>query len=622
VAHYNLGRILKDIGRYEEALASYENALRVQPGYERAHEGLGVLLNELGDYDKAISRFRKALLLAPESPRTLNNLGIAFQNLGRIKEAISIFSEALEFDPGLAAAHNNLGNALEDLGKSREAVASYHKALQIAPGYADAHYNLGNVLAKLGKLDVALSAYTSALQIKPDDGKTYNSLGNLLMLIGQFPEARASYRKALQIRPDDLAAHSNILRALLYEPDMEATLLKQEAKKWWEAHGKGLTQRRIGAEFDIRRDRPLRIGLISPNFGMHPVGLLTIKLIENADHIDMQFNCYSDRSESDEYTERFKKSAELWKDTKGLSDKELSDVIQQDRIDILFDLSGHTSNNRLMVFAMKPAPVQVAWHSPGTRGLPTIDYMLADRFHVPKSHEDQYLETVIRMRKGYACFDPPGWSLPVTPLPALRNGFITFGCFNNPMKINDKIIEKWAGILKQLPTSKLVLKYSGMDAEHNKKRILSTFTGQGVDEFRITFEGKVPRKELLGRYGDIDIALDTLPYSGGVITCEALWMGVPVVTAPGKTFAGRHSFSHLSNVGYTGSIAQDLDCYVDTAVLLASDLKALAGIRSSLREKMLASPLCDGPGFATDFGVLMRKLWENYVDTAEPVPLG
>jgi predicted O-linked N-acetylglucosamine transferase (SPINDLY family) len=399
-----------------------------------------------------------------------------------------------------------------------------------------------------------------------------------------------------------------------YDPGMETTSLKKEGLKWWEAHGKDLPRLENREELDIARDRTLRIGMVSPDFRSHPVGFLAIQLVENSDHPGLQFYCYSDCAIPDEYTRRFEKATDHWSDIKGLSDLEVIDKIQQDRIDILFDLNGHTKNNRLTMFARKPAPIQVAWIEPGTRGLPTIDYFLADQFHVPEAHENQFSEKVIRLPHGYVCYDPPIWSPPVSPLPAKKNGFVTFGCFNNPVKVNDRILQKWAEILKTLPNSKLIMKYRGMDAASNQKRVLTIFAGQGIDGSRIVFEGISPRRVYIERYNDIDIALDTWPFSSGVTACEALWMGVPTVTFPGLTFAGRHSFCHMMNVGVMDPVAENLESYVETALSLATDIETLASIRSGLREKMAASPLCDGPRFATDFRFAMRQLWMTYID--------
>jgi predicted O-linked N-acetylglucosamine transferase (SPINDLY family) len=354
--------------------------------------------------------------------------------------------------------------------------------------------------------------------------------------------------------------------------------------------------------------------MVSPDFGLHPVGFLTIKLLENANPQDAQFFCYSDRAITDNYTKRFAEAANQWTSIYGLSDEDLAHKIQQDRIDILFDLAGHTANNRLTMFARKPSPVQISWAGyVGTTGLASMDYVLADRFHVLQGEDEHYTEKVLRLPNCYVCYDPPSYSPPVNQLPANRNGYITFGCFNNLTKINSRILEHWSRILAFVSHSKIILKYTGMDGRYNEERILSAFQNHGIDQSRIILEGGSPHKELLARYNAIDIALDTSPYSGGVTTCEALWMGVPVVTFPGQTFAGRHSLSHLSNVGFTDSIARDFDSYINTAVCLAGDLDELARIRAGLRQQMERSPLCDGPRFAEAFCGLIRQVWASFV---------
>jgi predicted O-linked N-acetylglucosamine transferase (SPINDLY family) len=300
----------------------------------------------------------------------------------------------------------------------------------------------------------------------------------------------------------------------------------------------------------------------------------------------------------------------------GLRNAELAKTIRADRIDMLFDLAGHTARNRLLVFARKPAPIQVTWAGyVGTTGLSAMDYILADRYEIPPEGEPYYREQVLRLPDGYLCYDPPAYAPSVSPLPALSLGFVTFGSFNNPAKISRQVIRAWSQILQRVPQSRLILKYNGMDDVANVNRLASEFSNHGVDPVRIECLGWSPHEGLLAAYSHIDIALDPFPYNGGLTTCEALWMGVPVITCPGQTFPSRHSLSHLSVVGLTETIARDREEYVGLAVALATDLTRLAALRAGLRDRVAASPLCDGQRFARGLMHVLRETWRQWCRT-------
>ena len=288
-------------------------------------------------------------------------------------------------------------------------------------------------------------------------------------------------------------------------------------------------------------------------------------------------------------------------------------MIVDDEIDILVDLSGHTGGNRLPVFARKPAPLQVTWAGyVGTTGLTAMDYLLSDKYSTHEDEEQYHSEKVIRMPDSYVCYDPPSYAPEVGTLPFKRNGNVTFGSFNAPSKINAEVISLWSEVLEKVPHSHLVIKYRGIGSNTNLERLSGLFEAKGISRTRVTLEGYSPHSELLARYNDIDIALDPFPYSGGLTTCEALWMGVPVVTVPGATFASRHSMSHLSTVGLPEMISVDYDDYVGLAVGLAHDIDRLSELRSGLRQKMASSPICDRQKFAEGFATHMREIWRDW----------
>ncbi len=323
--------------------------------------------------------------------------------------------------------------------------------------------------------------------------------------------------------------------------------------------------------------------------------------------------CYSDRIVKDNLTLRLQAAATQWHDVIGISDQQLAERIRADRIDILFDLAGHTAHNRLLVFARKPAPIQITWIGyEGTTGLAAMDYLLADRHVVPQGTEHYYRERVLRMPEGYLCYDPPGAAPPAGPPPSLAKGYATFGSFNNPAKVGREVVAVWAEILRRAPTARLVLKYRGLGDPTVKRRYLDLFADHDVEPQRLDLLPPSSYAEYLATYQQVDVALDPFPFSGSVTTCDALWMGVPVVSCPGETFASRHSLSHLSNVGLTETIAHDLNEYVEVALSLAGDVPRLAMLRAGLRQRMAASPLCDGKRFATNLVSILHDAWEQW----------
>jgi predicted O-linked N-acetylglucosamine transferase (SPINDLY family) len=377
-------------------------------------------------------------------------------------------------------------------------------------------------------------------------------------------------------------------------------------------------RREAAVEF-LDPQRRLRLGFVSPDFWRHPVGYFLIRVLENLDRERFEIVCYSDRAVPDAMTARFQRAAARWRETRRMGDEPLAEQIRADRIDILFDLAGHTAENRLLVFARKPAPIQITWAGyVGTTGLEAMDYLLADRWEVPPEAEPYYAERVLRMPDGYVCYDPPAYAPRVGPLPAGGTGAhpgVTFGSFNHPLKFTPRVVACWARILHRLPQARLVLKYRGLDDPDAQARLWKLFAGEGIAARRVELSGGCSHDEFLGWYNRIDIALDPFPYGGGLTTCEALWMGVPVVTCPGETFASRHSLSHLSNVGLKETIARDLDEYVALAVSLAEDLPRLAALRAGLRERMARSPLCDGKRFAANLAELLRRVWREWVES-------
>jgi protein O-GlcNAc transferase len=344
------------------------------------------------------------------------------------------------------------------------------------------------------------------------------------------------------------------------------------------------------------------------------VGFFLVRVLENLDRSRAETFCYSDRVATDELTSRLQAAAGVWRDATALDHAQLAQQIRADGIDVLFDLAGHTADNRLLTFARKPAPIQLTWLGyAGTTGLVAMDYLLADRYEVSEGAERHYQERVLRLPDGYVCYDPPRRAPAVSPLPALQQGYVTFGSFNNPAKINAQVAALWANILRRVPRARLMLKYTGWDDAAAVRSLAESLVAAGVEAGRLQCHGWSPHAELLAHYQRVDLAIDPFPYSGGLTTCEALWMGVPVVTCPGETFASRHSLSHLSSIGLTETVARDPDHYVELAVALAQDLPRLAALRARLRPQMESAPLCDGPRLARNLLTLLRRVWQEWL---------
>ncbi|MDD4888740.1 MAG: tetratricopeptide repeat protein [Phycisphaerae bacterium] len=506
-------------------------------------------------------------------------IAFAHQQAGRLDVAEDIYRRIVDAEPAHAAATNNLGNVIREQGRLSQAVDYYRRALELRPDWAELQYNLGNTLKDLGQVEAACECFRLAAEMKHDLPEAFDDLLHVLQ-----------YREGVTRR--DLAAdHAEYERR--FAAPLRATRKPHESTR--------------------DPNRPLRLGFVSADFARHPVGYLLIRTLENLDRVQCSVTCYSTRRTPDSMTARFQATADVWRPVADLSDDQLAEQIRADGIDILFDLGGHFAGNRLLTFARNPAPIQVTWAGyVGTTGLSAMDYLLADRWEVPPGAEADYCERVLRMPDGYVCFDPPTEAPPIGPLPALENGRVTFGSFNNPAKVTPAVIATWSAILRRLPGARLLLKYRGLDNAAVSGRLRAVFAEQGIEPQRVEFAGWSEHAELLAAYNRVDLALDTFPYSGGLTTCEALWMGVPVVTYPGETFAGRHSLSHLSNVGLTETIARDLEEYVGMAVSLAGDLPRLAALRAGLRQRVAASPLCDGSRFARNLLELLRGVWREW----------
>jgi predicted O-linked N-acetylglucosamine transferase (SPINDLY family) len=596
-------------GRLAEAQTIYQRILEADAQHPDALHLLGLIAHQQGQHARAADLIRQAIALRPTAAEFHTNLGVVCRELGRQADAVACYRRALQLKPHLAEAHNNLGVVLQDQEELDAAVACFRRALALKPDYAEAANNLGTALQEQGDLDAATACFEQALQQNPHYATAWNNLGTAFKDQGYIDRAIDCFQRALSHQPDYTAAHSNLLFTLHYRDGIRRGELAEAHARFHEQHAATLATATRPPVAARQPDQPLRLGFVSPDLAAHPVGLFLIRALENLDRQQFQVVCYSDRLLADAITRRFQAVAHAWRDVCGVPDEQLAEQIRADRVDMLFDLSGHTARNRMLVFARRPAPIQITWLGyVGTTGLQAMDYLLADRHEIPPDAEPDYREKVLRLPDGYVCFDPPSDAPPVSPLPALTAGHVTLGSFNNPAKLTPAVVATWSEILARLPDARLLLRYRGLDSRAAQSRLRELFARHGIDARRVELSGRAAPLELLAYYAQLDLALDPFTYSGGLTTCEALWMGVPVITCPGETFASRHAFSHLTTVGLTEAIARDRSDYVERVVALAHDLPRLSALRVHLRAQVAASPLCDGKRFAANLARLLRGI--------------
>ncbi len=477
--------------------------------------------------------------------------------------------------------------------------------------------NVGIALLRQGKPQEAINYFEQALDINPEHTQSLTNGAMALYEMRHHEASNAWYRKLITDNPDFILAHSTFLLGLHYNPNVDKNTIYQEHLEWDQRHARALMPA-CNPRLKVKDNREnLKIGFTSGAFKRHPVGYFTLGLLENETFQEtVAVFIYSHTTAQDEFTNRLRNQPVAWRDTARLSDRDLAGLIRDDEIDILIDLSGHADGSRLLTFARHPAPVQAKWVGGqfNTTGMQAMDYFITDWLESPEGEEGWFTETLVRLRDGYISYTPPAYAPEITLLPALRNRFITFGCFNNIAKINEKVISTWSIILKLVPHSTLVLKSFQLNDPEVQNELLEQFEAHGISRDRLELRQASGHKELLRQYNDIDIALDPFPYSGGLTTCEAMWMGVPVLTKPGETFAARHAATHVTNVGLTDWVVNSEEEYIAKAVNWSKNLGQLTKLRAGLREKVLNSPLCDHERFAQNF---MESLWWMYEDTLQ-----
>jgi predicted O-linked N-acetylglucosamine transferase (SPINDLY family) len=611
----NLGDIYRCLGQSSQAMAKLLLAIARKPDFAEAVFSLAVTFEEQGDVDAALACYEQALVLKPEEAQ-------AGDRLARLKAkqaARRDRSPARNPEPGLSAAEAlaALGETLRLDGRPDDATSWYRIALKLNPRMANAHTALGAIHGAAGRLDEAIDEFRRALQIDESYPDTRGYLALALADSGRVDEALAMYRDAIARHPRDVSAHSALLFSMPFSPGASASDIVAEARAWNARHAHSLARRALPHENQRSPERRLRVGYVSPDFREHVLSLSTIPLLMNHDREKFEIFCYSSVEKPDGFTERIRGLADAFREVSALDDVALSKVIRQDRIDILVDLTMHMSDHRLLVFARRPAPIQLCWQAyPGTTGLETMDYRVSDALIDPlDASTDCYTEQTLRLAS-FWCYDPLVEEPEVSPLPALAQGRITFGSLNHFRKVNDGVLRVWARVLAALPRSRLLLlSPQGRARDHVRSILAST----GVEPDRIDFVDRCGRPEYLRRYCDIDVGLDVFPYNGHTTSLDALWMGVPVVTLAGETVVGRAGASQAVRVDLPELIATTPDEYVRIASALASDLEHLAELRGTLRDRLKRSVFMDGAGFARDLESAYRNVWRSYCARSDRV---
>ena len=615
-------------GRFDTAELLYHQVLEHDPGDAKALHLLGMLHHQRGRGSQAIEWFRKSIESDPHQPHVLSNYGSLLAKFGRAAEALVPLTQAVKLAPEFAEGHNNLGAALERLSRFEEALAEFEHAVELKPAYAEAHAHRGNVLRWLGKIDQAIEAYRIAIRLRPNQGLTLNGLSLALAETADVAGCVQLQREVLRCwpppHPSAATAHSNLLYTLHYDPELSSRELLDEHDRWSELHAKALypDSPTDGMFLNDRNPRRrIKIGYVSADFRAHPVAVFLWGAFSHRDRSKFEVFCYSDVVLPDNVTARFKNAADHWKDTHGLSDQMLCQVIRQDQIDILVDQTGHAAGNRMLLFARRAAPVQVTFNGyVDTTGLETMDYRLTDEWHDPPDRSEPfYSECLVRLPGGHWCYTPDvdDRRLPdVGPPPHLKNGFVTFGCLNKLVKINTCVLALWSRLLGRLPGSKLVVAVQG-GVEHNGG-VRRRFEDAGIPGNQLILLAKAAtRNEYLERYGQIDIGLDTFPFNGMTTTCDALFMGVPVVTLEGNTYVSRSSTSFLNMVGLPELIARSEEEYLRLAATLSRDVDHLHSMRLILRERMRASELCDQRLHASKVDTAYRAMWDAWCNVKQ-----
>lgn len=607
----NLGAALNEQGQLAEARATLERAIALAPGLADAHYNLGTVLEAGGEAASATAAYHEALRCDARFTKSLVRLARLRQRAGELTEALEFAERAVAIDSQLPAAHLARADLCEQLGRHADAVAGYQRAIQIKPDFSEAYNNLAMIYADRGQPDEAERLCRQGLEHQGAAPALLANLATALSHQGRQEEAVATARQAVELEPASSEAYSNLLYALHYLPDQDPQAIYAEHREWARRHAEPLTQAAPPPVRDRNPDRRLRVGYVSPYFRDHAVSFFSEPLITSHDHEVLELFLYSDNRRNDAVTDRFRAAADQWRDVRYLSDEDLAQQVRDDQIDILVDLTGHIALHRLLMFARRPAPVQVTYIGyQDTTGMSAMDYRLTDARVDPPGTERYYSEQLYRLPRTYFVYRPAAESPELVTPPAVENGYVTFGSFNNFTKVTPRVIDAWIEILGRVENSRLlVLANRGgyVEAHFTRKA-----RAAGVDPARIELVNRMPRRKYFELMQRADIALDPFPFNGHTTTCDQTWLGLPTVMLQGETYVTRYASGVLAPVGLDANITRSEHEYIERAMALAGDVEGLVRLRGELRPRMAASVLLDFGHFARDVEAAYRQMWSSW----------
>jgi len=611
-AHANMGSILHGQAKYEEAIEHFRHALAIHPSAAKVHYDIGWALKALDKKDEALLSFQKALEYEPDHLGALLQCGMIFHERADFDRAIYYYKRIRDLRPQ-EDTYANVVRLYYEQGNYVEGIAEAENALKVFPRSVMLLRGMGDIYSNVAAYQEALDCFERALTIDPDDPKTYIAIGVTYKNIGRLEESIAMQRKAVELLPDEAWAYSNLLLTMVYAASVSPEELTDESFKFGEiVADKYLRVRPFANNKDP--ERRLRIGFVSPDFRRHAVNYFLAPIFKLSKD-QFEVFAYSKVQREDEFTDQLKKKFDVWRDIKTLSDDAAADRIEEDRIDILVDVTGHTAYNSLMVFARKPAPIQVTWLGhPATSGMKAMDYRLTDYYaEPPEMTEHLNRETLWRMPEIFCAYSTGEINIPVIDNPPFDdNGYVTFGCFNNFTKVTDQVLKCWAEIMAEIPSSRLLLEIAAIDNEKIKTGVIQRLQNCGLPLERVILEQRKMANQFV-LYNKIDIALDPFPCNGGTTSMDTLWMGVPLVSLAGRHFASRMGVTILTNAGLPELVASTTKEYVSIAADLARDTEKLRSIRLNLRDRVMASPLMNQERFAKNLGDAFRQMWRKWV---------
>lgn len=651
--NYALGCALSQMGHLVPAIEAFRRELAIRPGDAPSLMEFGTCLARLGRNKEAIVCLQAVARIRPDTPFVHFNLGLALLAENHRVAAIESFTRMLAMDIRYADAYRmrsvahalggdddkahddlmaaavldhkdhkamlDLGNELSKKDRRLDAGRLFEAAALAAPKLALPQFIFGYFLIVSRRFELGLSYVERAIKLDPTLAGAHHARGHGLLGQGRVEEAVAAYRRANELQPDNAEFAGGLLFALQHKRGVTKTELLDAHKQWATLYRPQAPKDRLTFANDPSPGRKLRIGLVSGDMRNHAVTFITLRAFERLAALGHEFFCYKTMGRlcpDDAFSDRYKAIAASWHEVADLDDAALAGLIAEHEVDILFDLSGHTAGSRLSLFAARAAPVQLTWAGyVGTIGLDTYDGIIADPVEIPPSHDEFYVEPVVRLPDCYVCYEPPAEAPDAGPLPFLRTRTFTFGCFNRAAKLNADVARAWAKILARVPGARILIAHTGLNEKGPREIVYGILESGGLKRDRVDLVGigASGQSKLLETYAtSVDLALDPFPYTGGVTTLEAMWMGVPTVTLVGETFAGRHSATHLTAAGLAEFCTTSVDAYVDLAAAWSTRIEELAALRARLRQTVAASPLNDPTRFGDNLDRALRQVWSSW----------